>query len=81
MQAKSYEGEHWDTRAVSDIRRAFYHYPDADMGMIVSTASTSTEALDKALDDLREETGKPVSLLIGADVASFLLRFGGNLLA
>jgi hypothetical protein len=51
------------------------------MGLIVSTASSSTEPLEKALDKLREETGKPVSLLIGADVASFLLRFGGQLLA
>lgn len=81
IQVKSFEGEHWDTRAVSDIRRAFDHYPEAEMGLIVSTATSSTEVLDDALDRIREETGKPVSLLIGADVAAFLLRFGGQLLA
>jgi hypothetical protein len=81
IQVKSFEGDHWDTKAVSDIRRAFDQYPEAQMGLIVSTASSSTEALDKALDKIREETGKPVSLLIGADVAAFLLRFGGQLLA
>jgi hypothetical protein len=81
IQVKSFEGEHWDTKAVNDIRRALDHYPEAEMGLIVSTATSSTETLDNALDEIREETGKPVSLLIGADVASFLLRFGGQLLA
>jgi len=81
VQVKSFEGEQWDTKAVDDIRRAFDHYPEAEMGLIVSTATSSTEALENSLDKLREETGKPVSLLIGADVAAFLLRFGGDLLA
>ena len=80
VQVKSYQGEQWNTRAVEDIRNAFNHYPDADMGLIVSTASVGSEALENALEDLREETGKPVSLLIGADVAAFLLRFGADLL-
>lgn len=80
IQVKSFEGKHLDIKAVSDIRRAFAHYPEAEMGLIVSTASSSTEDLDDALDKIREETGKPVTLLIGADVAAFLLRFGGQLL-
>jgi hypothetical protein len=42
VQAKSYSGDHRDTRAVEDIRRAFIAYPDADMGLIVSTAESST---------------------------------------
>ena len=80
VQVKSFEGEHWDTTAVDDIRRAFDHYPEAEMGLIVSTATSSTEKLESSLDKIREETGKTVSLLI-ADVAAFLLRFGGDLLA
>ena len=32
------------------------------------------------LDLLQEASGKPVSLLIGADLAAFVLRFGGDLL-
>lgn len=81
VQVKSFEGEHWDIEAVNDIRRAFEHYPEAELGLIVSTASSSTENLDRALDQVREETGRPVSILIGADVAAFLLRFGGQLSA
>lgn len=76
VQVKSYEGEQGDTKAVSDIRRAL-EYWQADMGMIISTASSGSEVLDNALNELREETGKPVSLLIGEEVAAFVLRFGG----
>lgn len=76
VQVKSFEGEHWDTGAVNDIKRAFEHYPEADMGLIVSTASSSSDVLDKAIEELQRETGKSVSLLIGKAVADFVLRFG-----
>ena len=76
VQVKSFEGEHWDTGAVNDIKRAFEHYPEADMGLIVSTAASSTNVLDEAIDKLQKRTGKSVSLLIGKDVADFVLRFG-----
>ena len=75
IQVKSFEGEHWDRKAVDDIKRAFEHYPEADMGLIVSTASSSTDALDKAIEKLQKETGKAVSLLIGREVGDFVLRF------
>lgn len=76
IQVKSFEGEQWSTRAVDDIERALKHYPEADMGLIVSTASSSTNVLDEAIDKLQKRTGKSVSLLIGKDVADFVLRFG-----
>ena len=50
------------------------------MGLIVSTAESAGMELRNRLDQLQEESGKPVSLLIGADLAAFLLRFGGDLL-
>jgi len=81
VQVKSYEGDHWDKRAVEDIRRAFEHYPQASMGLIVSTADSITARVEKELDLLKEECGKPVSLLVGSDVAAFLLRYGAKLLA
>lgn len=81
VQVKSYEGEHWDIRAVEDIRRAFEHYPEANMGLIISTANSATTVVEEALDKLREESGKPVALLVGPDVAAFLLRYGAKLLA
>lgn len=80
VQAKSYVGEQWDTRAVEDIARAFVRYPTADVGLIVSTAEASTPRLDAAIDALRTSSGRRVELLIGADVARLLLRFGSTLL-
>jgi hypothetical protein len=70
----------WDRRAVDDIRRAFEHYPAADMGLIVSTAGSMTSEVDEALETLRRDSGKKVELLIGSDVARFILRYGGDLL-
>lgn len=76
VQIKAYEGKQLDTGAVEQIERAFKQYPDADMGLIVSTASKSTPQLDAALDKLREKSGKPVGLLIGRNVATFVFRWG-----
>lgn len=81
VQVKSFQGEHWDTRAVEDIRRAFKAYPDAEAGLIVSTATKSGPTVEAALEMLRTETGKQVSLLIGEDVALFVLRYGSHLLS
>lgn len=80
VQVKSFVGDHWDTQAVNDIRRAFESYPDAEAGLIVSTAARPGPTLEEALAKLRAETGKPVNLLIGEDVALFVLRFGAHLL-
>ena len=59
VQVKSFEGEMWVTKAVDQIREAL-RYWDADMGIIVSTASSGSEALDTALDQLRQDTEKPI---------------------
>ena len=73
IQVKSFEGNReWDTKAVDDIGRAFDHYLDVEMGLIVSTATSRHRTLESALKQAPEETGKSVSLLIGADVAAFV---------
>ncbi len=76
IQVKSFEGEHWDTQAVEDIRNAFKAYPDATEGLIVSTATISTQALESKLEALRMELGRPVNLLIGEEVAALVIRSG-----
>ena len=80
VQAKSYEGTMGSRRAVDDIQRAFERHPEADMGLIVSTAEASTPEFEKALMDLRERSGERVGFLIGADVARYILRYGGSVL-
>lgn len=80
VQIKSYDGIHYSTQAVNDIRRAFYQYPDADIGLIVSTAEAGADQLEMALQELEEDIKKPVKLLIGADVARFVFQYGLSLL-
>lgn len=80
VQVKSFVGEHGDTKAIDDIRRAFGRFPEAESGLIVSTASTSSPWFDQQLEQMRLETKKPVALMIGADVAAFFLRYGAQLL-
>ena len=80
VQVKSYWDKLTATTAVDDIRRAFEHYSDADMGLVVSTAERAGEKFERALEELQEESQKPVSLLIGADLAAFVLRYGGAFL-
>jgi hypothetical protein len=76
VQVKSYEGEHWSTRAVEDIERAFRQYPEAAGGLIVSTANKASEQLEIEVERLTKKTAKPVGLLIGAELAAFLLKYG-----
>ena len=84
IQVKSYTGKQAETGAVKDLRRAFEYYKSVgrpvDMGLIVSTAERAGEGFKDALDKLRNESGKPVSLLIGADLAALFLSYGGDLL-
>ena len=84
VQVKSYTDTIDDTGAVDDIRRAFKYYDEhgrpIDMGLIVSTAESPGEALEQELEKLQKESKKPVSLLIGADLAAFFLDYGGDLL-
>lgn len=80
VQVKSFYGKHSDTKAVNDIERAFRHYPDASMGLIISTADSASDEVTEALDKLREASGKQIGLLIGPNVAAFLLRYGAKLL-
>ena len=77
VQVKSYEEAHWDTRAVDDIRRAFKAHPDANEGLIVSTATEGSSNLDAELEKLRKEfPDRPVDLLLGKDLALYLLQHG-----
>ena len=76
VQVKSFARRECEETKVSvdQIRKALHSW-DADMGIIVSTASSSSEkALDKALDRTAGRLhGKPVSwsCYIGEDVAAF----------
>jgi hypothetical protein len=76
VQAKSYEGTMGYDRAIEDIKRAFDSNKDYTCGLIVSTALELTKAFEAKLDALREQSSKPVGLLIGRYLAYFILRHG-----
>lgn len=84
VQVKSFSGTHDDTGAVDDLQRAFEYYERRgraiDMGLVVSTASEPGYALIQAADKLCEQSGKPVSVLVGPDLVEFFFRYGGDLL-
>ena len=84
VQVKSYIGKHEETSAVDGLRRAFEHYASrgraVHMGLVVSTASKVGHDLIRAADKLSEDTGRPVSVLVGPDLVEFFLRYGTDLL-
>lgn len=81
VQVKSYQGHHASTGAVDDIRRAFDAYPNAGAGLIFSTGDTAGPELEAALEKLYADLHKPVTLIIGAEMAMFILRYGAQLLS
>jgi Restriction endonuclease len=80
VQVKSYDGVHDDPGAVHGLSKAFTHYPEATEAIIVSTAASRTDTLDRAVEALRSETGRPVAILMGEDLATFVLHHGWDLL-
>ena len=76
VQIKSYEGEHWETSAVEQIKEAVERF-GADSGMLITTA-VQTDRLQAAIEALSSEIKKPVALLAGEDVARFVLRYYGS---
>lgn len=81
VQVKSFEGEHGSTGAIEDLDRAFATYPDVSTGLIISTADRATPQFEARLDELREQTGKEIDLLIGEDLALFVMKHANDLLA
>ncbi|ABC23511.1 restriction endonuclease [Rhodospirillum rubrum] len=80
IQVKSFVGGHNELQAVEDLRRAFKKYPAADMGLIFSTADSANEHFEAELSKLRDEDPRrKIELIIGADVARFIIKFGSVL--
>jgi len=75
VQVKCYEGVIDDIRAIEDVGRAFASGPYT-CGLIVTTAQSASEGFQAALDRLREESGKPVGLLLARNLAALFLRHG-----
>jgi hypothetical protein len=78
IQAKSFEGSHYDLNAVDQIKQGIAAYK-ADGGLLITTAE-STEELEDKVRTTSEEIGKTIDVLAGADVAKFVLTHAHQLL-
>jgi hypothetical protein len=80
IQVKSFKGRHETIGAVQDIERALEAYPEADFGLIMSTASDRGDEFENAANDLQERTGKRIELLTGGELALFVLKNSNGLI-
>jgi hypothetical protein len=78
VQVKSFGWTMSETTAISQIRTALVQF-DADAGMIIASAEPSKDFQD-ALEKLRLEVDQPIALIAGANLAKFVLKYGGDLL-
>ncbi len=73
VQAKSYEGDHWDLNAVDQVIEAIIKY-EADGGLLITTAN-KTQRLEDYIREKSEALNKPIYLIAGTEVAEFVLRY------
>lgn len=78
VQAKSYEGNHFDLKAVDQIVTGIKEY-NADGGLLITTAQ-STEQLEEYIQTKSDEIDKCIDLISGSDVARFVIRYAPELL-
>lgn len=78
VQAKSYEGEHFDKNAVNQIAEGIKKY-DADHGLLITTA-IETEEIENYITETSERINKTIDLMAGADVARFVIRYAPELI-
>jgi hypothetical protein len=78
VQAKSYTGNHFDTKAIDQIVEGISHY-NADAGLLITTAN-ETEVLEEYIRKRTEEIGKTIDVIAGNEVAKFVLRYAPELL-
>lgn len=78
VQAKSYEGSHYDKNAVDQIVEGIERY-EADAGLLITTAD-ETEELEEYVREKSEEIDKTIDVIAGPDVAKFVIRYAPELL-
>ena len=75
IQAKAYEGTMGYQKAINDIDQAFKHDNSFTQGLIIGTAIEISNEFENALENLRKKHNKPIGLLIGTDLAKWVLKF------
>jgi hypothetical protein len=78
VQAKSYDGDHYDTNAVDQLIEGIKEY-NADGGLLITTAQ-KTEILEDSVRQATERSGKVIDIISGNDVARFVIRYAPDML-
>jgi hypothetical protein len=78
VQAKSFEGDHFDLKAVDQLVEAIKAY-EADGGLLITTAR-KTEQLEDCMREAAQKTRKAIDLIAGNDVARFVIRYAPEML-
>jgi hypothetical protein len=78
VQAKSYEGDHYDKAAIDQILEGMEKY-GADGGLLITTGR-KTEALEDHVRQATEKSGKVIDVISGNDVARFVIRYAPEML-
>ncbi len=79
VQVKSFDGEHYDLKAVEQVKTGIKKYK-ATAGMIITTAQR-TEVLENKIQEISNELNScPIDLLSGEDVARFVIKNASDLL-
>ena len=78
VQAKSYEGDHYDKHAIDQIAEGMKAY-NADAGLLITTAN-ETEELEEYVREKSDSLDKTIDVIAGDDVAKFVLRYAPELL-
>jgi hypothetical protein len=78
VQAKSYEGDHFELNAVDQIVEGIREF-EADGGLLITTAN-KTQQLEEYIRAKSDEMKKPIYLIAGTEVSEFVLRHAPELL-
>ncbi len=78
VQAKSYDGDHWETKAVDQIINGIGEY--GAVGGILITTANSTETLENYIREKSDSLEKAIGLIAGSDVARFVIRHAPEVL-
>lgn len=72
VQAKSYEGAHYDKHAIDQIIAGIEKFK-GDAGLLITTA-TETEELEEYVREKSNELDKTIDVIAGPEVAKFVIR-------
>ena len=78
VQVKSFGGEHYDLRAVEQVKTGIEKFK-GDAGMIITTAKR-TEVLEDEIEKISGDIDRPITLLAGPEVSAFVIKHAPELL-